>query len=217
MEARARRRDLIAALLLAPAASLLPGRAFAQAPAVDGIRRLSGTVLVNGEPASATTPIRPGDRIVTGSDGAVAFTLAADAYFLRAGSEVHLGNALASGLIDGLRIVTGAVGAAFRRGTRRTVYTPTVTAGIRGTAVYVQTTPGGTYFCTCHGAVELTSARPGSGRLVVQSSRHSSPQLVPDPAAGGDEFVPARIETHTDAEIETLERYVGRRPPWVAR
>lgn len=217
MDARARRRGLIGTILLAPAASLLATRALAQATAGDGIRRLTGTVLVNGEQASASTPIRPGDRVVTGSDGDVAFTLAADAYFLRAGTEVHLGNVVAGGLIDGLRLVTGALGAAFRRGTRRTVYAPTVTAGIRGTAVYVQTTGGGTYFCTCHGTVELASMRPGSGRLVVQSNRHSSPQLVPAPTAGSDEFVPARIETHSDAEIEALEAYVGRRPPWLGR
>jgi hypothetical protein len=90
--------------------------------------------------------IQPGHTIATGPDGRVWFSVAGDAFFLRPGSELRLRPAGAlDTAVEALRLVSGALGATFRRGVRRTVHTPTVTIGIRGTGIYLEATPQETY------------------------------------------------------------------------
>jgi hypothetical protein len=47
------------------------------------------------------------------------------------------------------------------------------------------------------------------------AKRHDSPRLILNQARDGKLFAPATFETHTDAEMDMLEKCVERRAPWV--
>ncbi len=187
----------------------------AQSSAADQVHDLRGDVRLNGRPYARGTAIRTGDTIATGSDGYIVFTMERDAFLLRSRSELQLEGAVRTSVVSALRLVTGALGAAFGKAGRRTVHGPTVTAGIRGTGIYAETRGLGTYFCTCYGTVELESLGPAPSRLLIESTRHSSPQMVMAPSTSADIYAPAQFETHTDAEMDMLEKCVGRRAPWI--
>lgn len=178
------------------------------------IHDLRGTVLVNGQLATRATRIRVGDKVMTGSDGYIVFIVGEDAYMLRSRSELLLtpsdDNKDRIGL---LRLVTGAFGAVFRRASgQRRVSAGTITAGIRGTGVYVETRGNGTYFCTCWGTVDLASNDDPKDRETIESRNHT-PRLVALQATDGSRFRPAPFETHTNEEMDILEKCVGRRSP----
>jgi hypothetical protein len=178
------------------------------------IRSLRGLVRVNGERAGASAPIRPGDTIATGSDGRVSFVVGGDAYFLRENSELKIESSAAGALIDSLRMVTGALGAVFarRQSGQVALHTPTVTAGIRGTGCYTEVRDEGVYFCTCFGAIQLTSEHGGQQELVVSS--HHDPRLIMRNERDGKTIMTSTFGQHTDQEMDALERLVGRRAPW---
>jgi hypothetical protein len=207
-----RRRFLGASSSLA-AAAFLPSAMAQGRP--DGIRNLRGLVRVNGERVSATAPIRAGDTVITGSDGRVSFVLGSDAFFLRENSELKIESAAGRGVLDSLRMVTGALGAVFgvRTSGQVRIYTPTVTAGIRGTGCYTEVRDEAVYFCTCFGAIQLEGAGGGPSELVV-SSHHAPRRIMRDTATNNMMMTPASFGMHTDQEMDALERLVGRRAPW---
>ena len=185
---------------------LLPLEAFGS----DQVHDLRGRVAINGQQATRKSQVRPGDRIVTGSDGHFVFVLGdTDAVMVRSRSELVIERYDDQGL---LRMVTGAIGAVFGRGRQRRILAANVTAGIRGTGVYLETRGDGTYFCTCWGVVDLASAEDPKDREVITSSRHV-PRLIALRAQEGSRFRAAPFETHTDEEMDILQKCVGRRSP----
>jgi hypothetical protein len=189
-----------------------------QAQKADSIRELRGEVLVNGRKIGRDAVIRPGDQIATGAGGYAVFVVGQDAFMLRGRSELRLDPAPAqNALLSGLRLVTGALGAVFgkRPGGSLRVQTATVTAGIRGTGCYLEVKSEGTYFCTCHGTIELAAAANTRDRETLTATRHNNPRMIYVKPKDGQLFEPAVFATHTDAEMEMLERAVGRRAPWV--
>ncbi len=190
----------------------------ARAQRVDSIHDLRGDVRVNGRRIDRDAVIRPGDEIVTTANGYVVFVVGQDAFMLRERSELRLeaspGQPL---LVQGLRLVTGALGAVFGRrpGAGARIHAPTVTAGIRGTGCYLETRGEGTYFCTCYGTIELAATANERDRETATTTRHNNPRLVLSQPRDGQLFAPAPFETHTDAEMNMLEKCVNRRAPWV--
>ena len=91
-----------------------------------------------------------------------------------------------------------------------------MTAGIRGTGVYMETRGDGTYFCTCWGTVDLAAAEDPNDRERVESKGHI-PRLIAAKPRDGSRFTPAPFETHTDEEMDILEKCVGRRSPLVKK
>ena len=182
------------------------------------IRQLSGLVRVNGERVNDRAVIKTGDLVTTGSDGKVVFVVGSDAFFLREGSGLQIEKSpMGDFTVSALRMLTGAVGAVFgkRSGSQVAIATPTVTAGIRGTGCYMQTQDTGTYFCTCYGAIELTGMRDQATQKALVAASHHQPKLVLNEPRDGQWIVDANVgETHTDAEMDMLERTVGRRAPW---
>jgi hypothetical protein len=177
------------------------------------IREIRGEVLVNGRRAGTSTSIRPGDTVSTGSDGWLRFVHGADAFFLRARTEMRLETGMAGGALTALRLVTGALGGVFGKGGRRTIYAPNVTAGIRGTGVYLETRTEGTYACACFGAVELVSEADKMDRAIVLTKHHHA-HLVMSQPKNDSRLVVMPQQNHTDAEMDGLERLVRRRAPW---
>jgi hypothetical protein len=197
---------------------LLPISALAQKAGERQIHELRGNVKINGTPATSRMTIRAGDKIVTGSDGYIVFVIAESAALLRSRSELSVeapaegGSAL---LFAGLRLITGALGATFKRGTPVSLRTANATIGIRGTGVYMETRGEGTYFCTCWGKTELTVNNMPRHREWVESTRHNPRLIAYKPDKDGTYILPAPFETHTDAEMDMLEKCVGRRAPWI--
>lgn len=198
---------------LALSGALLPLPAAAQAGIV---HELSGEVRLNGFPMARNSAVYAGQTITTGHDGRIWFTLAGDAFFLRPGSELRLRSSSVRGvLIDALRLVTGAMGATFGRGRPRSVITPTVTIGIRGTGVYVESSAAETYACNCFGATELASTASGTmmERVQVMAENHQARRIHRD-AQTGMRIVRANFERHTNEEIIRLESLAGRPSPF---
>jgi len=192
------------------AGALLPLAGAAQAQ-FGTVHELAGQVLLNGRPMARNSVIQPGQTITTGSDGRIWFTLAGDAFFLRPGSELRLSPSVRDSVIEALRLITGALGATFRRGAQRSVATQTVTIGIRGTGIYVQTAQDATYVCTCFGTTEL-SALSGADTARVSATHHSGRAI-----RRGDTSIRAAemsLMPHTDEEMSRLERLAGRPYPF---
>ncbi|MEO5692314.1 MAG: hypothetical protein ABIQ72_04250 [Usitatibacter sp.] len=200
------RRDFLRAAAAGAGGVLLPLEAFG---APDQVHDLKGRVTINGRPATYKSDIIVGDRIVTGSDGHFVFVVGQDAFMLRSRSELVIERSNEQGF---LRLLTGALGAVFGRGARRQIVAQNVTAGIRGTGVYLETRGDGTYFCTCWGTVDLAASEDPRDRELVDSKKHV-PRLVAARPTDGSRFRPAAFETHTDEEMDILQKCVGRRSP----
>ena len=208
------RRDL-----LRGAAGLAGGLAWspARAQAPPSVHDITGMVRVNGERVDGRAVIRAGDTVLTGSDGKIVFVVGGDAFFLRERSELRIEKStLGDFTVTALRMLTGAVGAVFakRQGAQVAIATPTVTAGIRGTGCYMESRGEGTYFCTCYGAIELTGMKDPTQTELIAAARHR-PKFVLNEARDGRWIVDAKVDnTHTDAEMDMLEKCVNRRAPW---
>src|SRR5258706_1695284 len=203
------RRHFLRAAAAGASGLLLPLEAFG---APDQVHDLRGKVTINNRPATTKSEILPGDRIVTGSDGHFVFVMGnQDAIMVRSRSELVIERYDDQGL---LKLITGAIGAVFGRGRQRQIVAANVTAGIRGTGVYLETRGDGTYFCTCWGQVDLASSEDPKDRELVTSSNHT-PRLVTAQPREGTRFRSAPFETHTDEEMDILQKCVGRRSPIV--
>jgi hypothetical protein len=183
-------------------------------PAGQSIYRLQGRVLVNGKPADAATPIGPRDTIETASDAEIIFVVGQDAYILRGGSKLALGALRGeSALANVMRVLAGKVLAVFGRGARD-IETATVTVGVRGTGVYVESDPEQTYFCTCYGTVDLAARADKTSRETIQTTHHDNPRYILGKATAGKFIRPAPFINLTDMELTLIETLVGRTPPF---
>jgi len=113
------------------------------------------------------------------------------------------------------RIVTGALLSVYQPGQAKTLRAQTATIGIRGTAVYVESSAEKTYVCTCYGEAELVPQDDPAARETVKTSHHEQPRYIM--AKGAPRMIlPAPVVNHTDAELVLLESLVGRNVPFEA-
>ena len=164
-----------------------------------GVSRVRGAALINGEPAAPGMALRAGDTVVTGPGSDIVFVAGRDAMLVRQSSNFTLAE-------DGFRLVTGAVLGVFAPRRRKNLHTVTATIGIRGTAVYVEAERARTYVCTCYGETVLEPAHdPKARERVRPAQRHAEPRFIA--ASGAPRMVaPAPMRNHTEAEIELLQR-----------
>ena len=191
----------------------LPARA--QAP-WGVVREMRGEVTLNDVPLTRSSALQAGQTLATGADGRVWFSIGADAYFLRPGSRLRLdASQPREPIIDFIRLVSGALGATFARGARRSLIAPTATIGIRGTGVYLEAAADVAYFCTCFGASEILTAPSGAmmKRVAVASENHQA-RLIHREAMSAMRIVPAAFQGHTNEEIAQLEALAGRPNPF---
>lgn len=197
------RRDL---LLGAAAGSV--AMAFPAAAASAQLGEVMGELYVNGFRAPPDTTIKPGDSVLTGPETKVSFAVGEDAFQMRPLTSLKIdGNVL----ISGLRVLTGGLLGVFGRGGQRTIRTATVTAGIRGTGVYVEASSIMSYFCTCYGEVELECVTYHS-KLNVKTDNHRA-NFIYGKVDSGRSIVKAPVVNHTNAELAALEKMVGRTSP----
>lgn len=207
------RRSILQALGAASLASyMVQLMAMGTHPLAPGIRSLKGQVQVNGNPAKEGQLVLTGDTIATGKASEVVYVMGNNAYLMREDSQVQFASEGVTGI---LRVITGKVLAVFGPGNKRIVM-PTVTAGIRGTACYIEATDSKTYFCLCYGTADLTPTTDPSQARTVTTSYHDSPFFV-----GKDASLPllkaAPVINHRDYELTMLEALVGRRPPFAGK
>lgn len=203
------RRTFLGCAATLAAGALVPLTASAQ-PAP--IRELSGRVLINGREATFASAIRAGDTVYTTHGASIWFTLGGAAFFLRPEAELRLEPRHAGDTaINALRLLTGALGATFGRGTQRTIIARTATIGIRGTGVYIETQADQTYACTCFGTTELMAADNRMMERVPVSTVNHLARRIP---RGSMQTLQAPFERHTNEEMAKLERYAGRPDPF---
>jgi hypothetical protein len=183
------------------AASVVP----AWAAGVSGeVKALEGVAWRNEQPLKLGDPIMLGDHLRTGADSKLVVRLGGDVYLLRANGSLQLEN---KGLVLGsLRLLSGALLAVFAKSNKQ-IITPTVTAGIRGTGLYVEASEQSTYFCLCYGEVELMPMHQSSQQFRFKANHHKAHTLD---AKGGVEKSPLR--NHNDDELAILEALAGRKP-----
>jgi hypothetical protein len=157
--------------------------------------------------------IQTGDEIATGPASRLTFVLGNAAMHVRQNSRLTVERGITLHTVSLLRLLTGAVGSAFGRGPGRTIVTPTLTAGIRGTGVYTEVFPeqgNRSYFCNCYGTVDMEA---GGNRALSVASYHQSFWGEAEPKAGRF-LTPAPALNHTDEEIEFLSGLVNQRTAW---
>lgn len=180
----------------AAAAELAAGR--------QGIHRVRGRALINGNPASEGMPVPPGSMVITESSSEAIYVVGQDAYLQKADTRVQIAD---GGAASVFRVITGALLSVFGRGTPKTIIIPLATIGIRGTGCYTQIEERRTYFCMCYGTVELT---PNGGEpRSYTTQHHDSPFWI---EAGS--LTTAGMVSHEDTDLVLLESIVGRQPPF---
>jgi hypothetical protein len=171
----------------------------------------TGDIALNGQRWVPGQSIQTGDDIATGPASRLVFVIGNAAFHVRQNSRLQVGRGPSLNAVSLLRLLTGAVVSVFGRGTARTIVTPTLTAGIRGTGVYTEVLPDQrSYFCNCYGSVELAC---GSERMTSNSQYHQA--FWADPNAGSQQALkPAGAINHTDEELEFLALLIGQRTAW---
>lgn len=186
-------------------------------PTVAGVNSLTGTMTVNGKPARVGTPVKPGDRIVTGPNSFAVVVVGKDAYLLRDNSTIVLEESKsAPGVLANVLVLTGKVLSVLdkRPADKRVSYrVANATIGIRGTGFYLEVHEGRTYFCLCYGEAEIDG--PGMATKTVKTTHHESPIWLDD-RGGSMTAEKGPFMNHTDDELILLEKLTGREPPFVA-
>jgi hypothetical protein len=204
------RRDTLKAAAAWVAMGGLPA---ARAQQRSNVVELVGDVLLNGQRMLPQQTIQTGDEIFTGPASRLIFVLGNASFNVRQNSRLTVERGATLNTVSLLRLLTGAVVSAFGRGSSRTIVTPTLTAGIRGTGVYTEVFAdqgNRSYFCNCYGTVEMEA---GGSRALSVSSYHQSFWGEVEPKAGRF-LTPAPALNHTDEELEFLARLIDQKTAW---
>ncbi|MDP3834419.1 MAG: iron dicitrate transport regulator FecR [Hydrogenophaga sp.] len=172
-----------------------------------------GDILLNGQRMLPQQVVQSGDEILTGAASRLIFVIGNASFHVRQNSRLRVERGRTLNTASLLRLLSGAVISAFGPGSGRTIITPTLTAGIRGTGVYTEVMAdqgGRSYFCNCYGTVDMQA---GGNRAVSQSSYHQSFWGEVEPR-GGRFLTPAPALNHTDEELEFLARLIDQRTAW---
>jgi len=182
------------------------GRRPQKLPAGQSVYEATGAVTVNGQPATSATRIGATGSVETGRGAQLIFVVGFDAFLLRERSRLELSGD--GGLVNTMRLATGALLSVFGSGQKR-VITSTSATGIRGTGLYVESEPERSYVCTCYGTVQIATLADASVTEQIVSKHHDAPRYVTK-----NRIEPAPFINHTDVELALIEALVGRTPPF---
>ncbi len=204
------RRDTLKAAAAWMAMGGLPA---AMAQQRSNVVELVGDTLLNGSRLLPTQVVQTGDRIETGPGSGLVFALGNASFRVRQNTMMTVERGSTLSAVSLLRIITGGVVSVWNKGGSRSIVTPTLTAGIRGTGVYTEVLPqrnNSTYFCNCYGTVDVDA---GGNKTVSQSDYHQSFWAGTD-AQGVATLTSAGFLDHTDEELEFLARLINQRTYW---
>ena len=200
-------------LQAAAAWTSMGGFAAAQAQARSNIVELRGDAMVNGARLIPEHTIQTGDEIVTGPQSHLVFVVGNASFQVRQNSRLTVERGATLSAVSLLRLLSGAVASVWGRGGNRSIVTPTLTIGIRGTGVYTEVLANESnrsYFCNCYGTVDLNA---GQDRKTSTAEYHESFYAEVAPK-DGRLLTPAEAINHTDEELEYLARLLGQRTAW---
>lgn len=186
------------------------GRKPQRLPAGQSIYEATGAVTVNGQAASAATRIGTADRVETGKGAQLIFVVGFDAFLVRENSRLELAGS--GGIVNTMRLATGALLSVFGAGAKQVV-TSTAATGVRGTGLYVESEPERSYVCTCYGEVLISAVDDANTSERIVSRHHDAPRYVLK-AGAARRIQPAPFINHTDVELALIEALVGRTPPF---
>jgi hypothetical protein len=192
------------------------GRAPSKLPPGRSIYRLSGSVMVDGKPATVDTRIGGRSTLETGKGAELVYAVGQSAFVMRGESRVILEAAQPDSVIlSGLRLLTGRLLSVFAAKRPMQLKAATATIGIRGTGVYMEADPEQTYFCTCYGVADIASTTDPQSQETVAAQHHDRPLYIVKDAPAGKNIREAPFINHTDQELMLIEALVGRTPPFV--
>ena len=201
------RRDVLKAASAWVMAGSLPA---AVAQQRGNVVQQTGDALLNGVRMLVGQSVQTGDQLQTGPGASMVFVMGNASFLVRQNTLMTVERGATLNAVSLLRLVTGAVASVWSKGGNRSILTPTLTAGIRGTGVYTEVLPeqdNRTYFCNCYGTVELVS---GDVRKVSVADYHQSFWSQTQGAA----VAPAGAINHTDEELEFLAKLIDQRTAW---
>lgn len=164
-----------------------------------------GDVLINGKKLTKSTVIKIGDFIETKKNSKIKFNIGPNAFLAKGKSKFKLEDSKG---VKTLNVLAGGVLAVFKKGDdKHAVKTPNMTAGIRGTGVYLthDEHDNKSYFCTCYGKTHLHTQKE---ELELEATHHNMLWVKED----GSTKPEMRMMGHSDEDLRELEAFVGRIP-----
>ena len=201
------RRDVLKA---ATAWMALGGWTAASAQQRSNVVQLTGDALLNGTRLQSGQTVQTGDQLQTGPGSSMIFTMGNASFLVRQNTMMSVERGTTLNTVSLLRMVSGAVASVWSKGSNRSIITPTLTAGIRGTGIYTEVLPeqdSRTYFCNCYGTVDLYAGRI---QIASQAQYHQSFWTQPQ----GAPLAPAGAINHSDEELEFLAQLINQRTAW---
>jgi hypothetical protein len=174
-------------------------------PTIPGINQLQGKVTVNGQEARVGTPVKLGDKVVTGRQSLAVIVVDKDAFLIRENSELVLNGR--ANVFERASLLTGQMLSVFGKGRDRAIQARTATIGIRGTGAYVEVHDNRAYLCLCYGEAAVDLAK--GARFDLSTSYHEKPLWLYD-----DRSERAPFLNHKDSELEMMEALFDREPPF---
>ena len=178
-------------------------------PLPPGVRKITGTVAINGATAREGQVVLAGDTVSTGDKSEVIYVMGNNAYLMRENTKVSYA---AEGVVGVMRVVTGKILSVFGPGPKR-IETSSATVGIRGTGCYIEAEADKMYFCLCYGSADVTPLADPTQMKSLLAVHHDTPMFI------GQDTSKALLQqaltiNHRDYELALLEATVGRVPPF---
>ncbi|MBF0183321.1 MAG: hypothetical protein HQM06_02880 [Magnetococcales bacterium] len=174
-----------------------------------GIRRLQGELLVDGQPAMPGTRIYPGQTVASGADSRTVLVMGQDAFLLGERSKVTFDAANPADERQhspGLTLHHGRLLSVFGSG-KKNLKLPSASIGIRGTGIFLQSEAQEDYLCLCYGKADLHLLGSETYQEFLDSKHHTARWL-----AAGRPVRPGNLVNHNDEELFMLEALTGRVP-----
>lgn len=165
----------------------------------------SGEVLVNGKQVNKQTVIKIGDFIETKKSGKIKFNIGKDAFAAKQNSKFNFKIKNDKKILN---VVAGSVLSVFKKGEgKHEVQTNNMTAGIRGTGVFIQhdEKENKSYFCTCYGETHLKTDKK---EMRFLADHHNMVWIKADGTVKNE----SKMVDHDDDDLRDLEAFVGRIP-----
>ena len=164
--------------------------------------KIEGSVHINDKKMESNTKVNLGDFIKTGKNSKVTFKIGEDAFMAKENTRFVITE---NNGVKNLNVVTGGVLGVFKKGSTYNIKTENMTAGIRGTGIYVEAKDEKSYFCTCYGDTEVKSNKEHKH---MHATHHNMIWVKKD----GSMKTAKEMLSHSDDELRELEAMVGRVP-----
>jgi len=164
--------------------------------------KIEGEVYINGKKATPNMKVSLNDFIITKKNSKLTFTIGKDAFMAKENTTLLFNNRNNHKTLD---VIKGGVLAVFKTGNDFSLRTQNITAGIRGTGVYLESDENRSYYCTCYGDVHIKSK---TNQQNLKANHHNMVWVKED----GSINKAKKMRNHNDDELRELESLVGRIP-----